>query len=167
MLALDFMLHGGGNLGVGLGERQGHAVGCHTEILTHAHGLILGHQFSRNVLILITARDSPTLRRGSCEAILVAREGTPRNSARNELRSMYLFQSPVKERPQEPLLYQFVVFHCFSPREGTPCNSYSVMPSCVFCVSVPREGTPCNSPDFAVSVRGFVSVPREGTPCNS
>ncbi|MDR5727078.1 MAG: hypothetical protein RB191_06380, partial [Terriglobia bacterium] len=30
--------------GVGLGERHVHVVGCHTEILTHLHGLVLGHQ---------------------------------------------------------------------------------------------------------------------------
>ena len=42
MLALNFMLHGGGNFGVGLGEREGHAVGRHTEILTYADGWILG-----------------------------------------------------------------------------------------------------------------------------
>lgn len=52
MLALDFMLDGGGNFGVGLSERQVHAVGCHTEILTHPDSLILSHQFPRNIFIL-------------------------------------------------------------------------------------------------------------------
>ncbi len=52
MLALDFMLHGGGNFWVGLGERKGHAVGGHTEILTYRDGWIWDHQFAGEVLVL-------------------------------------------------------------------------------------------------------------------